>query len=97
MEADAEIKKYLDTDVGKIYKHKGCERCKNTGYLGRVAACEIVLVDDKVKQMLSDNETMSEVKEYLSNKGMQTMRESAVDFVKQGLVDVDELKRVFGV
>ncbi len=97
MEADSDIKKYLGVDADRIYKHKGCERCKNTGYLGRVAACEIVLVDDKVKQMLSDNKTMGEIKEYLLDKGMQTMRESAVDFVKQGLVDVDELKRVFGV
>ncbi len=95
---DQETRKYLnDVYIDRVYKHTGCAKCNNTGYSGRVAACEIVLVDDKIKEILADNGTISNIKEYLSDKNMQTMKDSAIGFLKNGLVDVDEIKRVFGV
>ncbi len=97
IELSVDDKKYLGVDIEKAYRHKGCDKCKNTGYSGRIAACEIVFIDDRIREMLADNASIVEVKRYLSDNNMKTMKDAVVDFVSEGLVDIDEAKRVFGV
>ncbi len=98
VEPDEYVKKQLSSDsIDRVYEHVGCEVCNYTGYIGRIAAAEIFLVDEKIKEMIAEGVAISQIKRYLFDKGMQTMRGSAFELVKQGLTDVKEVQRVFGV
>ena len=98
VEPDEYIKEQILSDnIDRVYEHVGCEVCNYTGYVGRVAAAEIFLVDEKIKEMIAEGVAISQIKRYLFDQGMWTMRDSAFELVKQGLTDVKEVQRVFGV
>ena len=98
VEPDEYVKKQLSSDnIDRVYEHVGCEVCNYTGYIGRVAAAEIFLVDEKIKEMIAEGVAISQIKRYLFDERMQTMRNSAFELVRQGLTDIKEVQRVFGV
>ena len=73
----------------------GCPKCSNTGYQGRVSIHEILPVDKVVRQMISKGNTAEEIKDYArTSLGMQTLKESALELVQEGMTTVDELVKV---
>jgi len=83
--------KLFDTDT--FYKGKGCESCNGTGYYGRLGTLETVLIDDKIKGMVNSRRSEVEIKEYLSQKGVRTLRENAmIKFIK-GWTTLEEVLR----
>jgi type IV pilus assembly protein PilB len=74
---------------------KGCQQCNNTGYKGRVSIHEILSVDKTVRSMITKGATVEEIKEYaIKQQGMQTLKESTLELVKEGVTTVEELLRV---
>ncbi|WP_035587025.1 GspE/PulE family protein [Hippea jasoniae] len=96
-ELSREDKDYLGIDIDKAYKHKGCQHCNFTGYLGRIAAGEVLFVDKTVQEMIVEQAPISKIREYLEQNGMISMKASAALSVKDGITDIDEIKRVFGI
>lgn len=96
IKADSDVKRKLGIKSDTIYEHLGCEQCRNTGYNGRIAASEIILLDDRIKEMIADGQSPVEIKEYVIKSGVRTMKSSAVEFLENGLTDLYELNRVFG-
>ncbi len=94
--ADDQTKKKLGVEKN-IYKHVGCGKCTKTGYIGRIAASEIVLIDNKIRGMIAENRSPVEFYEYTAKKGVATIKDSAVALLKQGITDLSEIERVFGV
>ncbi len=95
---DQATKEYISSDdIDRVYEHVGCEACNNTGYLGRVAAAEIFMVDDEAKDMIAEGLSVSSIKKYLLDHGLKLMKESAIELIKNGITDVQEVQRVFGV
>lgn len=84
----------LHTDLTQAYRGKGCPRCNNTGYSGRAAAFEIVLIDPKLEEMIVKNATVEEMREYAQTKQMRTLRDEVTEYVAQGVTSVDEALRV---
>ncbi|MDX1950464.1 MAG: ATPase, T2SS/T4P/T4SS family [Rickettsiales bacterium] len=74
-----------------VFEHVGCEKCDYTGYKGRLAISEILLVDDKIDELIY--EAASKVKFYEAAKTSEfiPMSDDGVDKVLQGITDVDEL------
>ncbi len=98
VEPDSRIKELFSSDsIDRVYEHVGCEACNFTGYLGRIAAAELFLVDEQVKEMIAEGVAISQIRKYLIDEGMTTMREQAMELVKRGLTDIKEVERVFGV
>lgn len=77
-------------------KHaKGCRHCNNTGYKGRVAIHEILMVDKNVRKMIVNGATVDEIKQYaIAEQGMNTLKKSALALVEEGVTTVEELLRV---
>lgn len=50
---------------GRYYSPKGCEKCKFTGYSGRILLSEILIIDDIIKDMLLEKKSINEVKQYI--------------------------------
>lgn len=100
------ISLHLDPDQladAKIYKPKGCERCRFTGYRGRLGIFEIFKIDDEMRQMINrmgDGEDRSEqvstvqLRKRAREQGMRTLREDGFQKVFAGLTTFDEVLAV---
>lgn len=87
-------KRLLRVDYDHVYKGRGCDKCNHTGYSGRLAAFEIVLVDQKLEELISKNASMETLRAYAIEKKMQMLRDEVIEFLNQGLTSVDEALRV---
>ncbi len=90
--AELEIKN--GTEGATVFRAKGCETCFNTGYLGRKAIYELLLVDDDIRQLIMKNTDAATIKAAAVQKGMRTLRQDGADNVLQGITSVDEVVRV---
>ncbi len=77
----------------KIYEPKGCEKCNNTGYKGRIALFEVMEIDEEMKEQILIGASTSELRQKSKEKGMLTLRMSGVEKVKSGLTSIEEVVR----
>ncbi len=77
-----------------IYKEKGCKECNFTGYQGRHAVGELLLMDDDVKVMLKKGMSDFEIREKMREKGMRTISEKLLDLLVAGETSLKEVIRV---
>jgi type II secretory ATPase GspE/PulE/Tfp pilus assembly ATPase PilB-like protein len=75
-------------------KGQGCERCRFTGYKGRRAIGEILLVSSEVRRMIQQRETADRIKELACREGMTTLRQNAFRAVRHGMTTMTEALRV---
>jgi type IV pilus assembly protein PilB len=88
------LKKIGFTEQSNFYAAAGCKYCNNTGFYGRVAILEAVLVDDDMREMIIRKEALDKIKAYAVSKGMKTLRDDAFLKVKQELTTLDEAIRI---
>lgn len=74
-----------------IYKGAGCASCNGTGYRGRCAIYEVLVMNDDIRRAVADNKSALELKRIATNTGMQTMRQSAWKKVFKGVTSIDEM------
>ncbi len=77
-----------------VYDSKGCKECNYTGFLGRKAVGELLIMDDEVKYMLKDKMTDFEIREAMKKKGMRTIGEQLLDLYISGDTSLKEIIRV---
>ncbi|MCF6176812.1 MAG: Flp pilus assembly complex ATPase component TadA [Victivallaceae bacterium] len=82
-------------DVGnnKFCYGKGCAECNETGYKGRKAICEMLMVNSEVKEVIATNPPTSAIQEVACAHGMRTIREDGIRSVMLGETTVDEVAR----
>ncbi len=78
----------------RLYKGKGCENCKFTGFKGRTAIFEIIKVTEKVRDLIVARAPASEIKKLATSQGMKTLRVYGWKLVKEGRTTIDEVLRV---
>ncbi|MBI4823698.1 MAG: Flp pilus assembly complex ATPase component TadA [Nitrospirae bacterium] len=89
-----DLKTELAVDMSTAWRGRGCEMCLGTGYRGRIAIFEILLIDDDISGLITSKATSREIKEKAVLKGMRTLREDGIEKVKRGITSVDEVLRV---
>ena len=73
----------------------GCNLCNHTGYSGRTAIHEIVLIDRKIKRMIAEEKSIEDIREYAKKtQSYKSLFEAAQALVEEGITTVDELKRI---
>ena len=78
-----------------FYAAQGCKYCNNTGFFGRVAVLETILIDDTIREMIINRKSIDEIKSYvIKDLGMQTLRDDAFQKVKEELTTLDEAIRI---
>lgn len=78
-----------------FYHGKGCGYCINTGIYGRIAILEALSINDTIREMIIQNKSSDEIKEYaIKNCNMKTLRDDAFLKVKEGLITLEEAIRV---
>ncbi|MDD5259164.1 MAG: type IV-A pilus assembly ATPase PilB [bacterium] len=86
--------KYEDDKPVLLYRGKGCDRCTNTGYRGRLACYEIMVIDDEIRDLVLERASTHLVKQKSREHGMVTLREAAFRKVISGTTTVEEMMRV---
>jgi type IV pilus assembly protein PilB len=83
------------TEKAVFYKAEGCKYCNNTGFYGRIAILEAVLIDDRLRELIIKKRSLDEIKEYaVKNLGMRSLRDDAFIKVKEGMTTLDEAIRI---
>ena len=96
-EADEEEKRVLKVPQNeplKLYKACGCEACGNTGYYGRIGVYEIMPISRKIKNLIASGANADEITAQAVTEGMNTLRMSASNYVKQGLTSFSEMMKI---
>ena len=83
-----------DAKTLKTFKGKGCLTCSNTGYKGRVALYEVMLIKDSLKEAILQGASAMELRELGRQGGMQTLREAGLQKIREGMTTVEEVLRV---
>jgi type IV pilus assembly protein PilB len=80
--------------VENCYHGKGCDRCRKTGYSGRLGIYELLVMDDALRDMVTRNPDVNHLRKLCRERGLVTLREDGFQKVMKGLTTVDEILRV---
>jgi general secretion pathway protein E len=83
-----------DDCSGRIYRAKGCRACRNTGYRGRTALQELMVVDDNVRDLVMKKADASSIRRACTARGMKILRQDGAERVMAGQTTIEELLRV---
>jgi len=77
-----------------LYRPRGCAYCRKTGYYGRFAILEAMLIDDKIREMILVRKSPDEIRAYCTSRGMKTLRQEGLEHAKAGRTSLEEVARV---
>ena len=89
-----EIQKLTKT---KLYRPHGCPNCKNSGYLGRLAVLEILVINNEIRKMIAQRAHDVELEDYAIRQGMKTLKMSCLRHILEGNTSIDEQVRILGL
>lgn len=72
----------------------GCERCNNSGYLGRMAIFEIVIIDETLQQLITTRAPMQELVAYCKAKGTVFLKQDVVRLIREKKTTIKEARRI---
>ncbi len=78
----------------RFYKGEGCPDCRFTGYRGRKAVFEILVVNDQIRKMVVQQASSSAIMEHAVSEGLQTLRNSCIACAADGVTTIEEVLRV---
>lgn len=85
---------YFKEEKIRMYKGKGCQKCNNTGYRGRVGIFEVIDVSEDLQNLILTRASSREIWKVASQEGAQTFFEDGLEKVKSGLTTIEEILRV---
>jgi type IV pilus assembly protein PilB len=74
-------------------KGKGCDRCNNTGYKGRVGLYEVMEITDELRELILVGASALELRKKAIDEGMITLRRSGLQKVMEGVTTIEEVAR----
>jgi type II secretory ATPase GspE/PulE/Tfp pilus assembly ATPase PilB-like protein len=88
-------KYFLDEGLTEVpfYRGKGCPHCRGTGYKGRVAFHELVLITEEIRQLISDGRSAQEITRAAARVGYKPLRYDGLRKVLLGLTTIDEIEQ----
>ena len=77
-----------------FYRGKGCRRCHNSGYKGRMGIYEVLNIDKDIMELINKRATAQDIKIYAQSHGMTPLFEDGLVKAKQGVTTIEEVLRV---
>jgi type IV pilus assembly protein PilB len=77
----------------KLFRGRGCDRCSNTGYKGRVGLYEVMEIDDELREMVLSGASAYELRQKAIQNGMVSLRGSGLQKIRDGMVSIEEVVR----
>ena len=81
-------------EVQTLLRGKGCAKCHGSGYLGRIGIYELFIPDDDIRQAISDNAPLQDLRKLGFEKKMTTLYTDGVSKAKAGITTMEEVFRV---
>lgn len=78
----------------KFLKGLGCGQCRGSGYKGRMAVAELLILDDEIREMIVARAPIRQLKDTAQRKGLRLLRETAIEAVANGKTTLEEINRV---
>ena len=78
----------------QYYEGAGCQKCSQTGYSGRIAVQELLIIDDELAQALASGNSATFMRMARKSKHHQTLDQVALAYARQGITSLDEVMRV---
>lgn len=75
-----------------LFKGRGCPKCNNTGYLGRIAIFEIMKIDNEMKKFIYESVNTEKLREYSMRIGMKTLRQNCMALIQDGITTIHEYR-----
>ena len=83
-------------DATEIYKPVGCEHCGGTGYFGRIALQEILIVDKVLRELILNSRDLDKIQTAALEGGLKTLLVDGVEKVREGFTTLEELQTILG-
>ena len=77
----------------KFYYGKGCARCNNSGYKGRIGIYEMLVMSDEIRDAIAAEASADDIRDIARQQGMTTLREAGLKLIFDGLTTIDEIVR----
>lgn len=78
----------------RFHRSAGCGDCRGSGYKGRRAVAEFLVLDDELREMIVQRLAVRQIKEAARSKGTRSLLDVSLDLVREGLTTLEEVKRV---
>jgi type IV pilus assembly protein PilB len=92
----ASIKKVVEklgAEIQKFYRGVGCKKCRNTGYVGRIAIHELFVPNEKIIDMINERANLKKLRDKALQSGMVPLQLDGLEKVKAGIVPIEEVLR----
>jgi type IV pilus assembly protein PilB len=75
----------------QLFRGRGCDRCKNSGYVGRMAIIEAMTITDQIRKLIISRASTREMAKLAVNQGMRTLRMVAMDRARDGISTLEQV------
>lgn len=93
-ERERVIFRQANMEVNEVKRGRGCASCNNTGYRGRIAIHEVLMVDDEIRKLVMESASAAKIRAFVKERGMKFLLDDGLEKVKQGLTTTEEVLRV---
>jgi type IV pilus assembly protein PilB len=90
-EFECKVLEFDPANPPMVYEKVGCEKCSHSGYKGRVAISEIVVINDELDDLIFKSASKMELQKAANKTDYKPMSEDAIDKVKKGVTDLNEI------
>ena len=90
------IRRIVEKSTGegvKFYRGVGCKKCRNTGYVGRIAIHEMFAPNEETLAMIGEHTSLKKIKQKALQTGMVPLQIDGIEKVKAGIVSIEEVLR----
>jgi type IV pilus assembly protein PilB len=77
-----------------LYRPVGCNQCSGTGYRGRLALFELMMVTEEIELMAVERRSSDDIRRLALSQGMRTLREDGYEKVRSGVTSLEEVLRI---
>ena len=91
------VRQYLEAHgapTDQLYQGAGCNRCRHTGYRGRVGIYELLEVDEDLRNVIAANPSLGDLRRHTQERGTRTLLQDGLLRVAEGVTTVEEIMRV---
>jgi type II secretory ATPase GspE/PulE/Tfp pilus assembly ATPase PilB-like protein len=78
----------------RLYRARGCEKCRNSGYKGRIGLHELLVADDGIKRLIQERARVAEIFSAAVESGMRTLKMDGMEKIMMGLTDLKQVRSV---
>ena len=78
-------------DGVQLFRGRGCDRCKNSGYAGRMAIIEVMTISDEIRKLVISRASTREMGKVAISQGMRTLRMVALDRARAGISTLEQV------